>query len=159
MANWIARALQFDSRTGFQAPSNAQLAFESVLASDRSYVTSPAKLEQWVTTIGGLLDAKRRPPVPEPEPEPEPVPVPEPIAVVAPVEPKPVSEPEPESVHESEPYVALADEDERVAADHEHADAEPAEDLEDLAELDDDSLLSRLDDALASSEALLTEGD
>ncbi|MBC2906302.1 type I polyketide synthase [Streptomyces cupreus] len=33
---------------------------------------------------------------------------------------------------------------------------EPAEDLDDL---DDDSLLSRLDDALASSEALLTEGD
>ncbi|MER6677258.1 beta-ketoacyl synthase N-terminal-like domain-containing protein [Streptomyces sp. NPDC000983] len=36
---------------------------------------------------------------------------------------------------------------------------EPAEVLEDPADLDDDSLLSRLDDALASSEALLTEGD
>ncbi|CCK26866.1 polyketide synthase type I [Streptomyces davaonensis JCM 4913] len=36
---------------------------------------------------------------------------------------------------------------------------EPAADLEDPADLDDDDLLSRLDDALASSEALLTEGD
>ncbi|MBD0838233.1 type I polyketide synthase [Streptomyces sp. TRM68416] len=36
---------------------------------------------------------------------------------------------------------------------------EPAEGLEDPADLDDDALLSRLDGALASSEALLTEGD
>ncbi|MDT9694664.1 polyketide synthase [Streptomyces sp. P17] len=39
------------------------------------------------------------------------------------------------------------------------ATAAPEEPAEDLADLDDDSLLSRLDDALASSEALLTEGD
>ncbi|MFI9768028.1 type I polyketide synthase [Streptomyces sp. NPDC052415] len=37
--------------------------------------------------------------------------------------------------------------------------AAPQEPAEDLDDLDDDSLLSRLDDALASSEALLTEGD
>lgn len=46
--------------------------------------------------------------------------------------------------------------DEAAPAEAAAAAQEPAEDLE---ELDDDSLLSRLDDALASSEALLTEGD
>jgi len=58
---WLQRALQFDVRTAFQSPSEAQLAFESVLASDRSYVTSSAKLEEWVTKVGGLIDAERRP--------------------------------------------------------------------------------------------------
>ena len=62
--SWLKRALQFDVRTAFQSPSEAQLAFESVLASDRSYVTSSAKLEEWVSTVGGMIDAERRPPAP-----------------------------------------------------------------------------------------------
>jgi len=65
---WLQRALQFDVRTAFQSPSEAQLAFESVLASDRSYVTSSAKLEEWVTKVGGLIDAERRPAEAEPPP-------------------------------------------------------------------------------------------
>jgi len=84
-ASWLARSLQFEVRTAFQAPSEAQLAFESVLASDRSYVTSPAKLEEWVAKVGGLIDAKRRPPEPEPPPPPPP-PAPEPIVVTTPIE-------------------------------------------------------------------------
>jgi hypothetical protein len=79
-ANWLGRALQFDVRTAFQAPSEAQLAFESVLASDRSYVTSSAQLDQWVAKVGGIIDARRSPA----EPEPLSPPAPEPITVVAP---------------------------------------------------------------------------
>ena len=72
--SWLQRALQFDVRTAFQSPSEAQLAFESVLASDRSYVTSSAKLEEWVTKVGGLIDAERRPPETElPPPETAPI--------------------------------------------------------------------------------------
>jgi hypothetical protein len=65
-ASWLARALQFDVRTSFHAPSDAQLAFEAVLASDRSYVTSSKKLDEWVSAVGGRLDEKRRP---KPDPE------------------------------------------------------------------------------------------
>ena len=50
-AGWLTRALQFDVRTAFQAPSEAQLAFESVLASDRSYVTTNTKLEEWLGKV------------------------------------------------------------------------------------------------------------
>ena len=61
--NWLKRALQFDVRTAFQAPSEAQLAFESVLASDRSYVTSSAKLEEWVAKVGAIIEMRSgRPP-------------------------------------------------------------------------------------------------
>ena len=89
-ANWLGRALQFDVRTAFQAPSEAQLAFESVLASDRSYVTSSAQLDAWVAQVGGIIEARRKPPEPEPPPPPppppppEPEPEPEPIDLVAP---------------------------------------------------------------------------
>ena len=58
-SNWLSRALQFDVRTAFQSPSEAQLAFESVLASDRSYVTSSAKFEEWVSTVGGPIESRR----------------------------------------------------------------------------------------------------
>lgn len=82
--SWLARALQVDVRTSYQTPSEAQLGFESVLASDRSYVTTPKKLEEWVAKIGGMIEAERRPPEPEPEPEPPPPPaVPEPVVVAA----------------------------------------------------------------------------
>jgi hypothetical protein len=65
-AKWLARALQFDVRTAFQAPSEAQQAFEAVLASDRLYVTSPKRLEAWVATVGARIDEHRRP---KPDPE------------------------------------------------------------------------------------------
>ena len=66
-ATWLSRALQFDSRTAFQTPSEAQLAFESVLASDRAYVTSSKPLEEWVKAIGAALDDKDAQPPPESE--------------------------------------------------------------------------------------------
>jgi len=66
-SNWLSRALQIDVRTAFQAPSEAQLAFESVLASDRSYVTSSAKFEEWVSTVGGPIESKRPQSAPDPD--------------------------------------------------------------------------------------------
>ena len=89
--NWLKRALQFDVANAFQSPSEAQLAFESVLASDRSYVTNSPAFANWVNEIGGTIDIKRRPvppPPPPPEPEPEPAPEPEPVAAA----PAPVSD-------------------------------------------------------------------
>ncbi|MFM8532652.1 MAG: PEGA domain-containing protein, partial [Acidimicrobiia bacterium] len=65
-SNWLTRALQFDVRTAFQAPSDAQLAFEAVLASDRSYVTSSARLEEWLSALGAAIDEKK---APKPDPE------------------------------------------------------------------------------------------
>ena len=65
--NWLKRALQFDVSSAFQSPSESQLAFESVLASDRSYVTSSPALARWVKDVGGTIDIKRMPP-PSPEP-------------------------------------------------------------------------------------------
>ena len=59
-ASWLARALQFDVRNAYQSPAEAQLAFESVLASDKSYVTTTKKLEEWVTRVGGMIDADRK---------------------------------------------------------------------------------------------------
>jgi hypothetical protein len=79
--NWLNRALQFDVSKAFQTPSEAQLAFESVLASDRSYVTNSPVFTSWVNEIGGTLDIKRRPAAPAPAPEP----LPEPVAQSAPV--------------------------------------------------------------------------
>ncbi len=66
LVTWLGRALQFDVRTPFQSPHEAQVAFEAVLASDRRYVTRPAVLEQWVATVGGFLDAERKGPEPPP---------------------------------------------------------------------------------------------
>jgi hypothetical protein len=60
-ATWLGRALHLDVKTAFQSASEAQLAFESVLASDRSYVTSPVKLEEWVSSVGGPMEKKRAP--------------------------------------------------------------------------------------------------
>ena len=60
-ANWLGRTLQFDVRTAFKAPSEVQVAFESVLASDRSYVTSSTKLDEWVATVSAIIEAGRNP--------------------------------------------------------------------------------------------------
>jgi len=90
--NWLKRALQLNASTAFQSTSESQLAFESVLASDRSYVTSSTALNNWVSKVGGAIDLKRKPapPPPEPEPQTEPVVVPAPIAIT---EPELVAEP------------------------------------------------------------------
>jgi hypothetical protein len=87
-ATWLQRALQLDAERAFQTPSEMQLEFEKVLASDRSYVTTGTALSEWVFRVGTKIDNGRRPAparepalsepseperVPEPEPEPEPV--------------------------------------------------------------------------------------
>jgi hypothetical protein len=88
--NWLRRALQLDPKKAFQTPSEMQLAFEAVLASDRSYVTTTAKFEEWIANVGEPLETRKRPPAPEPPPPPpEPEPEPEPIAIVAEPEPDP----------------------------------------------------------------------
>jgi hypothetical protein len=88
--HWLKRALQFDPEKSFQSPSESQLAFESVLASDRSYVTTSPALTSWVAEIGDALSIKRRPPAPpEPVAAPEPEPQAEPVggAAAQPFEP------------------------------------------------------------------------
>ena len=56
---WLSRALQADVSTAFQSPHEAQVAFESVLASDRAYVTSSPAVDQWVAKVGALIDRSR----------------------------------------------------------------------------------------------------
>jgi PEGA domain len=91
LAQWLAKALQIDVRTSFQSPHEAQVAFEAVLASERSYVTTPAALERWVKQLAAAL-APPLPPVPEPVERVEPVELFEPAE---PAEPVPVAEPLP----------------------------------------------------------------
>ena len=82
--NWLKRALQLDPTTAFQTPSEMQLAFEAVLASDRSYVTTTAKFDEWIAIVGATLETRKRPPAPEPPPPPpEPEPEPEPESAYA----------------------------------------------------------------------------
>jgi hypothetical protein len=59
MSSWIGRALQLDSRSAFQSPHEAQLAFEFVLSSDRTYVTSSTALDEWVTRVGSFMEQAR----------------------------------------------------------------------------------------------------
>ena len=54
---WIRRALQLDPSTAFQSPHEAQVAFETFLADDRTQVTSSGALETFVTTAGALVQA------------------------------------------------------------------------------------------------------
>jgi hypothetical protein len=72
MEHWLLRALQLDSRAAFQSPQEAHLAFESMLASERSYVTTPTALEAFVAKVGALLDKSRTPAAPPPPAMPEP---------------------------------------------------------------------------------------
>ena len=99
--NWLRRALQFDVANAFQSPSEAQLAFESVLASDRSYVTNSPVFGNWVNEIGGTIDIKRRPVTRPPAAAPPPAPparaaAPEPVIVLSngTVAGDPIAEPE-----------------------------------------------------------------
>ena len=59
LMEWLSRALQLDVSTAFQSPHGAQVSFESVLASDRAYVTSSQALDEWVTKVGAVLDRSR----------------------------------------------------------------------------------------------------
>lgn len=85
--NWLSRALQLDVDTAFKTPSEAQLAFESVLAGDRAYVTSSAKLDEWVSSVGSIITTKRPPAEAEPPP-------PDPVVIGPAVEVEPLHDPE-----------------------------------------------------------------
>lgn len=59
LSSWLTRSLQFDLSNSFQSPHELQVAFESVLASDRAYVTSSPALEEWVKKVGAILEHTR----------------------------------------------------------------------------------------------------
>ena len=59
LSSWLTRALQLDISNSFQSPHEVQVAFESVLASDRAYVTSSPALDEWVAKVGAVLDQSR----------------------------------------------------------------------------------------------------
>lgn len=59
LSTWLTRSLQFDISTSFQSPHEAQVAFESVLATDRSYVTSSSAVDEWVTKTGEAIEKSR----------------------------------------------------------------------------------------------------
>jgi len=61
LLSWLSRALQLEVATAFQSPHEAQVAFESVLASDRAYVTSSRAVDDWVTAVGAAIDRSRAP--------------------------------------------------------------------------------------------------
>ena len=67
---WLTRALQLEVSTAFQSPHEAQVAFESVLASDRAYVTSSKALDEWVTAVGGVIEQSRKAVAPAAAPAP-----------------------------------------------------------------------------------------
>lgn len=88
-SGWLGRALQVDARTGFQSPQEAQVGFEEMLASERSYVTTPALLETFIARLIELTERKpaRRQPEPQaapPPPPPAPAPPAAPIRVTPP---------------------------------------------------------------------------
>jgi hypothetical protein len=102
LSGWLARALQFDERSAFQSPQEAQVAFEEMLAKERGYVTTPAQLDLFVSRlergIGPPVAMPAPPPVPVgpgatvvsmpaavAAPEPPPAPAPLPIAMPAPI--------------------------------------------------------------------------
>jgi len=91
-ADWLERALQLDARSAFQSPHEAQVAFETILASDATQVTSSDALEWFVASVGPLLDAAsaeavdmHAPPaaVVAPQSQPAPAPQSEPALIVA----------------------------------------------------------------------------
>lgn len=97
LMSWLSRALQLEVGTAFQSPHEAQVGFESVLASDRGYVTSSHALDEWVTAVGAAIDRSRGPAVAPPAPStPAPPPAPEaPFAPEAPSAGAPSSSPAP----------------------------------------------------------------
>jgi len=72
LLSWLSRALQLEVATAFQSPHEAQVAFESVLASDRAYVTSSPALDEWVSTVGAAIDRSRGAAVESTSPHPGP---------------------------------------------------------------------------------------
>lgn len=68
LGQWLARALQFEERSGFQSPQEAQVAFEEVLAKERAYVTTPAQLDLFVARLEKITGPPVAPSAPAPIP-------------------------------------------------------------------------------------------
>jgi hypothetical protein len=71
---WIGRALQFEKKTAFHTPQEAQVAFEEMLAKERSYVTTQAQLDLFIArlekAVGPPAAVPLAPPPVTPPPEP-----------------------------------------------------------------------------------------
>jgi hypothetical protein len=65
--NWVARALQFDSQSAYQSVQEAQVAFEEMLAKERSYVTTAVELDRFITSLERVAGAPRTATPREPE--------------------------------------------------------------------------------------------
>lgn len=61
LSAWLGRALQLDSRSGFQSPHEAQVAFEEMLAGERRYVTTPVLLDAFVARYATIAGAPAEP--------------------------------------------------------------------------------------------------
>jgi hypothetical protein len=59
---WLAQALHLDENAGFRSPQEAQVAFEEMLAKERSYVTTPAQLELFIARLEKLAGPPPEPP-------------------------------------------------------------------------------------------------
>lgn len=99
LQSWLARALQIDVRTAFQSPGEAQVAFESVLASDRAYVTTAGALDEWLERCAGIIGP--------PADLAAPPPVAEPVAAIVVEPPAPLSAPPESPPPAAEPVVPV----------------------------------------------------
>jgi hypothetical protein len=59
--NWVASALQFEPETAYQSTQEAQVAFEEMLARERSYVTTTAQLDRFIATLEQVAGPPRTP--------------------------------------------------------------------------------------------------
>ena len=95
---WVARTLQFEPTTSYQSTQEAQVAFEEMLARERSYVsTTTVQLDRFITNFERVAGAPRVP-TRAPEPivaVPPPPPTAPAIATPAMSAPPPVIAPEP----------------------------------------------------------------
>jgi hypothetical protein len=58
---WVAQALQFDPETAYHTTQEAQIAFEEMLAREKSYVTTPVQLDRFITAFERIAGAPRTP--------------------------------------------------------------------------------------------------
>jgi hypothetical protein len=84
---WIGRALQFDEKTAFHTPQEAQVAFEEMLAKERAYVTTQTQLDLFIARLEKAVGPPPAVPVAPPPvtPPAEPLAVPSAPRLVAPV--------------------------------------------------------------------------
>jgi hypothetical protein len=54
-ATWLAKALQFNEQASLQSTQEAQIAFEEMLAKERSYVTTPGQLDRFLAKFESIV--------------------------------------------------------------------------------------------------------